>query len=209
MKTIVLACVFLFVASSSAALHCKHGELDIPTSWIDIQDKCVKSMKEQIKEEMKASLQYMAMAAYFSQDSVNRPGFAKHFFEAASEEREHGIKLIEQLLMRGKLTSGVGDLFRYTDLKPTNLTWPSGNQALKDALILEATVTEKIRGVIKVCEDVNGVNDYHLVDYLTGVFLEEQYTGQRELAGMISQLEKMEASHGSLGEFLYDKKLLG
>lgn len=71
-------------------------------------------MKEQIKEEMKASLQYMAMAAYFSQDSVNRPGFAKHFFEAASEEREHGIKLIEQLLMRGKLTSGVGDLFRYT-----------------------------------------------------------------------------------------------
>lgn len=48
------------------------------------------------------------------------------------------------------------------DLKPTNLTWPSGNQALKDALILEATVTEKIRGVIKVCEDVNGVNDYHV-----------------------------------------------
>ncbi|GLV31886.1 Ferritin 1 heavy chain homologue [Carabus blaptoides fortunei] len=208
MKIIVLACVFLFVATSTANLHCKRGFLDMPRDWIDIKDGCVDSMKDQIKKEMQASLQYMAMAVHFSQDSVNRPGFAKHFFGAASEEREHGMKLIEQLLMRGKLTTGVGTLFTYSDLIPTNLTWASGSAALKSALNLETSVTQSIHGVIKTCENTGGFNDYHLVDYLTGVFLEEQYTGQRELAGMISQLEKMEASHGSLGEFLYDKKLL-
>lgn len=47
-----------------------------------------------------------------------------------------------------------------------------------------------------------------LVDYLTGDFLQEQYHGQRELAGMISTLDKMMKGQGALAEFLYDKKLL-
>lgn len=63
-------------------------------------------------EELKAAMQYMAMGAHFSKDTINRPGFAKLFFEAASEEREHAIKLIHYLLMRGELTSGVSDLIK-------------------------------------------------------------------------------------------------
>lgn len=47
-----------------------------------------------------------------------------------------------------------------------------------------------------------------LVDYLTGVYLEEQYHGQRDLAGKISTLDKLMAAQGPLGEFLFDKKLL-
>lgn len=111
--------------------------------------------------------------------------------------------------------------------------------ALKDALKLEAEVTNHIRDIVQVCEDPKDgseFNDYHvsflstlwhlispvvsilcwlptslfqLVDYLTGEFLDEQYKGQRELAGMISTLDKMMASHGAIGEFLYDKKILG
>lgn len=47
-----------------------------------------------------------------------------------------------------------------------------------------------------------------MVDWLTGDFLTEQYEGQRDLAGKISNLGKMIKSHGVLGEFLFDKKLL-
>lgn len=47
-----------------------------------------------------------------------------------------------------------------------------------------------------------------MVDYLTGEFLTEQYKGQRDLAGKISSLDKMIQTHGMLGEFLFDKKLL-
>lgn len=46
------------------------------------------------------------------------------------------------------------------------------------------------------------------MDYLTGEFLTEQYIGQRDLAGKISTLGKMMTAHGTLGEFLFDKKLL-
>jgi ferritin heavy chain len=55
-------------------------------------------------------------------------------------------------------------------------------------------------------------HDFHpqFVDYLTGEFLEEQYKGQRELAGKISTLAKMMKNEPSkeLAEFLFDKQQL-
>lgn len=93
-------------------------------------DVCQDNLRGQIQKEIDASINYLAMVsyweirnistfsriypvlcfvfffsqgAYFSQDRVNRPGFAKFFFHAASEEREHAYKLIQYLLMRGNL----------------------------------------------------------------------------------------------------------
>ncbi|KAJ8979920.1 hypothetical protein NQ317_003662 [Molorchus minor] len=211
MKTTVVAlCVFLScsIAIGSAVLQCEHKELDIPKEWKDMVDPCVHSMRGQIEEELKAAMQYMAMGAHFSKDTINRPGFAKMFFESASEERQHAIKLISYLLMRGELTSRVSELIK-RNLAPKTTSWVTGVEALKDALKLEASVTKKIREVIKVCEDnPTKYNDYHLVDYLTGDFLDEQYHGQRDIAGKVSTLEKLMEKHGALGEFLFDKKLL-
>jgi len=173
-------------------------------------EPCTKKMREQVQEELQAALTYLAMGAHFSRDTINRPGFAKLFFEAASEEREHAIKIISYLLMRGELTTKVSELIR--NPSPRNESWESGIDALKAALKLEAHVTRKIRDIIVACEgptgDEAGVNDYHLVDYLSGDFLEEQYRGQSDLAHKISILGKMLDNYGILGEFLFDKKLL-
>lgn len=202
---VVLACAFYSTQAQSAQLQCEHRKPNIPTDWIDMVSPCVDSMRKQIQEELKASMQYLAMGAHFSRDTVNRPGFAKMFFEAASEERDHAIKLISYLLMRGELKSAVSNLItKSIDVASTH--WESGISALKDALNLEASVTKKIKNVIKVCEATP--NDYHLVDYLTGEFLEEQYKGQRDIAGKVSTLDKLMDQHGALGEFLFDKKLL-
>lgn len=179
----------------------------IPEDWLDMVDPCTNSMRDQIQQELNAAMQYLAMGAHFSRDTVNRPGFAQMFFDAASEERDHANKLISYLLMRGGLTSKVSSLIK-TVIEPEILEWKSGLQALKDALQLESKVTKKIRNVIEVCEDGSEYNDYHLVDYLTGEFLEEQYKGQRDLAGKISTLDKMIDKHGGLAEFLFDKKLM-
>ncbi|KAI8045120.1 hypothetical protein M5D96_001298 [Drosophila gunungcola] len=162
---------------------CK-GSLEVPEitkDWVDMKDACLKGMRNQIQEEINASYQYLAMGAYFSRDTVNRPGFAEHFFKAAKEEREHGSKLVEYLSMRGQLTEGVSDL-------------------------INVPVTRSIRKLIQTCEG-KPYNHYHLVDYLTGVYLEEQLHGQRELAGKLTTLKKMMVSQGELGEFLFDKTL--
>lgn len=61
---------------------------------------------------------------------------------------------------------------------------------------------------VLICEIFFYYHFNQLVDYLTGVYLEEQYKGQRELAGKVSTLKKMMKNHGQLGEFLFDKQLL-
>uniref|UniRef100_A0A1V1G5M1 Ferritin n=1 Tax=Reticulitermes speratus TaxID=60591 RepID=A0A1V1G5M1_9NEOP len=210
----VQAIIFVVVAicahAVTAKLTCELPPVEIPKDWITMVEPCTLRMREQVQEELLAALTYMAMGAHFSRDTINRPGFAKLFFEAASEERQHAIKIISYLLMRGELTSQISKLIQ--NPMPLNESWESGIDALKDALKLEAHVTRKIRDIIIACEnpsdDGKGFNDYHLVDYLSGDFLDEQYKGQSDLAGKISTLGKMLDNYGALGEFLFDKKLL-
>lgn len=67
--------------------------------------ECLEAVQKQIQLEFDASMIYLSMAAHFSVDTQNRPGFAKFFFHSAAEEREHGTKLIEYLSMRGQLAT--------------------------------------------------------------------------------------------------------
>ncbi|XP_023247199.1 ferritin subunit-like [Copidosoma floridanum] len=179
---------------------------NIPEDWRKMNDPCVAILKKQVKSELTVAMSYLAMGAYFSRDTVNRPGFSEFFLKSASEEREHGIKIMEYLLMRGQLTSDVTELLTRVP-RVERHTWHTGVEALTEALKLEQEVTARIRRIIETCESKD-FNDYHLVDYLTAEFLTEQYKGQRDLAGKISTLGKMTASQKALGEFLFDKKLL-
>lgn len=209
MKSVAVILLTLVISAFGIELHCKLPETDIPQRWRTMHADCIKKMRAQVQEELTAAMTYLAMGAHFIQDSVNRPGFGKFFLESASEEREHAMKIIQYLLMRGDLTSDIGSLIK--NPQPVETEWNCGVDALKAALELETNVTSKIRDIVIVCEEpVNEpkFNDYHLVDWLTGDFLEEQYKGQRELAGMISTLGKMMKQHGALGEFLFDKKML-
>ena len=208
-----LSCVLLLALSvvglsRGDGLKCTLKQADIPSAWIDMVDPCIKVLEDQVQKEIDASMTYLAMGIHFARDTVNRPGFSKFFLQSANEEREHAIKVIEYLLMRGQLTGNVSKLLNFP-LKPERQEW-TPMEALISALELESKVTKSIQKIITTCESPSGFkfNDYHLVDYLTGDFLEEQYKGQRDLAGRISTLGRMNATHGPLGEFLYDKKLL-
>ncbi|XP_047518943.1 ferritin subunit isoform X2 [Pieris napi] len=204
---------FLAVCSAAYATQCNVDPVNIPKQWITMSRGCRDSVRKQIQMEVSASIQYLAMGAHFSRDSINRPGFANLFFEASKEERQHAMKLIEYMLMRGELTNNLTSLINVR--APERKTWSSGQEALEDALKMETEVTKAIRTVIVNCEHDRSAaagqddNDYHLVDYLTGEFLEEQYKGQRDLAGKATTLKKMMARHSALGEFIFDKKLLG
>lgn len=202
----LIAAIVLLAVVVNAQMTCRLEDPELPTGWIGLNDNghsCLKAMRSQIQMEIQASNIYLAMGAHFSRDIINRPGFAELFFKAAKEEREHGSKLIEYLSMRGQLTDNITNLITLSAVPEDS--WENGAAALRDALELETKVTRSIRNMIKTCEKTP--NWYHLVDYLTGVFLEEQLTGQRDLAGKLSTLQKMMANHGALGEFLFDKQL--
>lgn len=195
--------------------------------FVDMKRGCVELTEDQIKKEITASLKYLSYGAYFSQDNVNRPGYAKFFFDAASEEREHAHKLIEYLQMRGRYFDiqntvisdiKIGELIKESEKatalgldhgwmkspEPLSNGLSAGMQSLRTALKMEYAVTESIRNLIIACEaeKVDGkkdevFNDYHFVDYLTGDFLTEQYQGKRDIAGKISTLGKMIKDNGA------------
>lgn len=173
--------------------------------WNKMANDCLNKLNDQIKMEFEAAIFYMQYAAYFGQASVNLPGFEKFFFNAASEEREHGIKLMEYAHMRGQKLN-VGSL--NVDPKVELNKEKGALKALENALEKEQTVTASIRELIIACENPRkeNYNDYHLVDYLTGEFLEEQHKGQRELAGKIAMLKKMLETNPHLGEFIFDNQ---
>lgn len=158
--------------------------------FVDMKKGCVEATEDQIKKEITASLKYLSYAAHFSQDNVNRPGFAKFYFDAASEEREHAHKLIEYLQMRGRYFDlqdtiisniNIGQLVKESE-KATALgldhSWmkspeprenglSAGLQSLRVALKMEYEVTKSIRNLIATCEAEkvdNGetFNDYHV-----------------------------------------------
>ncbi|XP_074033329.1 ferritin heavy chain-like [Leptinotarsa decemlineata] len=187
MRSIILAVFFVCaIGLASPALQCSHKELDTLKDWIDMDQLCIQKMGGQVDEELKTTMQYMTMGAHISKDTVNRPGFADMFFKSESQEREHAIKPISYLLMRRKLTFKVSSLIK-RNLMPAQTTWINGVSALR----LQGSVTRKIRDVLKVCEEATSYNDYHLVDYLSEDFFEEQNYGQRDIAGKVSALEKM------------------
>ena len=80
------------------------------------QAECVAALEEQIAIEFQASLQYLLMAAHFSQvpiptsiplsttlaskDTVNLPKVAALFWGHADEERDHAKQFIDYLRMR-------------------------------------------------------------------------------------------------------------
>jgi ferritin heavy chain len=136
-------------------------------------EACTAATKDQIKMEITASLQYMKMGTHFAQDKINRPGFAKFFFAAASEEREHAYKLIEYLSMRGRyIVDGktlpnidISGLVRNPSVEGVQLPEiDSGLTALQNALKLEVKVTDSIRKLIKKCEgdETDKFNHYHV-----------------------------------------------
>lgn len=146
--------------------------------FVNMQKRCTDATKTQIKMEISASVKYMKLATHFAQDTINRPGFAKFFYAAASEEREHAYKLIEYLSMRGKYQDGndVLGTFKIDQLVKDDLTAnvvtvksgagnavedfvapnldtaTSGLAALRNALKLEVLVTQSIRNLIEICE---------------------------------------------------------
>lgn len=93
---------------------------------------------------------------------VNRPGFAKLFFDAASEERHHAKLLIEYLMMRGAF--GRRDLLNAAETKNVFIQSKTGaklpllakdwnvTNLIRQALLLENEVTKSINGVINACE---------------------------------------------------------
>jgi len=169
------------------------------------QDGCMQALLHQVRIEFEASFQYILMAAHFDQDSVNLPNVAKLFWTHADEERDHAIQFMQYLRMRGAEDN---EFFAGGPIQPKGRAydWQGVEDALSLALEMEKEVTARMKLMIDVCSEA-GAEDYHAGDWLTGTWLEEQYQGQRHLAGLINTFNNFKRGHEEFAEWMFDQEL--
>jgi len=145
---------------------------------------------------------YSTQGAWANHYTVQRPGLAKFFFGSASEERQHGLAMLNYLRMRGHNSLSILP----AELKPINekYEWESPMDALRQALTMEKDITRFIKQIINYCTDAE---DDHLVDYFITDFMDEQLRGQRALAGHINSLRGLLNKDPAMGNWIFDNKL--
>merc|ERR1712045_789442 len=188
--------------SSSASSPVPKADADDTATF---QDSCMRALEDQVRVEFEASLQYILMAAHFDQDTVNLPNLANMFWEHADEERGHAIQFMKYLRMRGAENN---DFFGDHPLQPREKVydWQGVDDALQLALKMEKDVTARMKAMVDICS-VAGEEDHQAGDWITGTWMEEQYAGQRKLAGMINTFNNFKRGHEELAEWMFDQEI--
>ena len=120
-----------------------------------ISKELAKAFNEQIGHEFGASMQYISIAAHFSQRQLKL--LSKIFFEQADEEKQHAMKFVQYLL------DTKADL-RIPAIPAPTPTFASAEEAVGAALKWEQEVTRQITGLMDIAVKQN--------DYLAQSFLQ-------------------------------------
>lgn len=161
----------------------------------NFSESCEKAINAQINMEFSASYVYQSMAAYFAHDSVALPGLAARFRKEADEERSHALKFVDYLTKRGGFV-------KFADIIAPTVSWKSAREGLEAALSLEKDVNSSL---LKLHELADEASDPHLADFIEEEFLDDQVDSLKELADLITQLDR--CGNEGLGLYLFDQKL--
>lgn len=154
------------------------------------------AINAQINMELFASYSYQAMGVYFSHDSVALPGLAKHFAHEADEERGHALKFVDYMTKRG------GKVI-FTAISAPEMNLKSAKNAIEEAIKMEKDVNASL---LRLHALAGEAGDAHLCDFIESEFLEDQVESLKELADMLTQLERCGCE--GLGLYLFDQKFL-
>ena len=97
------------------------------------------ALNEQIGNEFNASLQYVAIAAYFARESL--PELAAHFYLQAEEERAHAMRFVRFLVDAG----GEVDI---PALPAARSRFATAEEAVRKALEGETAVTQQVIALV-------------------------------------------------------------
>lgn len=136
-------------------------------------DKLTKAFNQQIGNEMAASMQYIAVANYFTAETL--PELAKHFYTQATEEHMHAMKFVHFLL-------DVGALPEIPEIKAPKAKFASAEEAVKLSLKNEEKVTEQIHHLVELARTEKSLAAQRFLDWFVVEQQEEESTMNALLA---------------------------
>lgn len=144
----------------------------------DLQDM----VNLQIRIELHAFYNYLAMSRFFTRFDQDRAGFAKYFRAAANEELEHAEEFMKYQQMRG------GEVKLMSIPPPKIPAWTNGLDVLKTAFQLEKNVTDQILCLHTFVTEK--FKDTDFANFLEDKIIPEQYTSMKEIMTHIKSLER-------------------
>jgi len=157
--------------------------------------KVEECLNKQINLEFEASYTFRSMWIYFDRHQVALPGFSKFYFDAAEEEKEHAMKLMEYVNQRGGIVT-LEDID-----KPAADNWGTPLGSIQTAVGIEKKLNDTLL-------DLHKLSLKH-ADPLTEKFV-------RLLLDKHVHIIKMQGDHltnlqrvgTGLGEYLFEQKTL-
>jgi ferritin len=149
-----------------------------------ISKKMNAALNTQVGNELAASNQYVQIAAYF--DAEGLPILAKHYFNQASEERDHAMRFVRLIL------DGGGDL-KMPQVPAPKPSFKTALEAVQLALDSELKVTKQINEIV----DLAVTERDHIMKNGLDWFVNEQ----REEVASADTLVRMVKRAGEAGLF--------
>jgi ferritin len=140
------------------------------------------ALNEQIAREFAASQQYIAIAVYFDDETLQR--LAAHFYRQAVEERNHAMMIVQYLLDAGERPVVPAVEAPKTD-------FANAAAAVRLALEQEQEVTKQIAALVQLARDEADLVGEQFLHW----FLQEQ---REEVASMSSLLSVVERAGDNL-----------
>ena len=104
-----------------------------------ISKKMASAINTQVGNEFGASLQYVAIGAYFG--SENLPGLSAHFHKQGAEERDHALRLVNYVVEAGSRA-------KIPSIPAPKSEFKNAEEAVALSVNWELTVTKQINGLV-------------------------------------------------------------
>ena len=141
-----------------------------------IAEQPQKLLIAQVASELSAHQVYMGISLHFTRQSLN--GWAKFFHDQATEEAEHGAKIINFLI-----DNDVEFALPKVGGAPTS--YPSARAAVEVAQSSEAKVTAQFEALANAAREAN---DNRTLQFLQW-FIEEQVEEERTMAALLDLID--------------------
>lgn len=133
------------------------------------------ALNEQIGHEFGASLQYVAIAAYFDNDDL--PVLARHFYTQAEEERAHAMRFVHYI-------TDAGGKVTIPAINAPRSDFSSAQEAVQLSLDWEMTVTRQINRLMDLAIKQSDHISRHFLEWFVNEQLEE-VSSMQTLLGMV------------------------
>ena len=169
----------------------------MPRARQNFHEESEAAINRQINIELHASYVYLAMSSFFDRDSVSLPGLSKFFSEMSKEESGHASAFIQYMAKRGGIVN-----FSSIPAPPAYKNDTKTLELLNASLDMEKEVNKSLLEMHAIA-DKHG--DAQMGDFIEQEFLDEQVESIKQLADLITQLER--AGPEGLGLYLFDQKI--